>query len=292
MPWLPPAGGVAEATTCSIAVAGAGAAVVAGRPPAVGQAELGEGVPPVLPQEVPVQAGREVVPRAAPRPRCGGGGRTSRCRGRGRPWPRSTGRGGSARPTPGTRRRRRHTVSMTAPMRRSPRLAMPSAIDARGSCHLRLTPLGLVALPARSSRSSPILRRSSTSVFWPNHWNGVCGLGTNPPTDTVTDAPLLWLRPMRDDVAGELGDAEGVLVGLGGQAGEEVELHPPPALRVGRLDRRVEVLLGDQLVDHLAHPPRAGLGREGEAAAAGPLELGGDADGEGVDPQARQVAPT
>ena len=45
------------------AVAGAGAAVVAGGPAAVRQADLGEGVAPVLPEEVLVQAGREVVPR-------------------------------------------------------------------------------------------------------------------------------------------------------------------------------------------------------------------------------------
>ena len=45
------------------AVAGAGAAVVAGRPAAVGQADLGQRVLPVLPQEVLVEAGRDVVPR-------------------------------------------------------------------------------------------------------------------------------------------------------------------------------------------------------------------------------------
>ena len=39
------------------------------------------------------------------------------------------------------------------------------------------------------------MRRSSATVFWPNHWNGVCGLGTKPPTDTVTDARLVWRLP-------------------------------------------------------------------------------------------------
>ena len=34
------------------------------------------------------------------------------------------------------------------------------------------------------------MRRSSTSVFMPNHWNGVNALGTNPPTLTVTEP--LW----------------------------------------------------------------------------------------------------
>ena len=35
------------------------------------------------------------------------------------------------------------------------------------------------------------MRRSSTSVFWPNHWKGVNGFGTNPPSETVTIG-LLW----------------------------------------------------------------------------------------------------
>src|SRR3712207_8507472 len=52
---------------------------------------------------------------------------------------------------------------------------------ALGSCHLNCTPLAR----RRSSRSRRILRRSSSTVFWPNHWNGVNGLGTNPPTDAV-----------------------------------------------------------------------------------------------------------
>src|SRR3954470_20496220 len=45
------------------AVAGACTAVVARRPPAIGEAQLGERVPPVLPQEVLVEPGGEVVPR-------------------------------------------------------------------------------------------------------------------------------------------------------------------------------------------------------------------------------------
>src|SRR4051794_36589781 len=45
------------------AVASACAAVVARRPPAIGEADLGEGVAPVLPQEVLVQPGGQVVPR-------------------------------------------------------------------------------------------------------------------------------------------------------------------------------------------------------------------------------------
>ncbi len=88
--------------------------------------------------------------------------------------------------------------------------------------------------------------------------------------------------------AGQLGDAEGVLVGLGGQAGHEVQLHPPPPLGVGGFHRSVEVVVGNELVDDPAHAPRAGFGGEGQAGAAGLLQLGGDAHGEGVDPQRRQ----
>ena len=111
-------------------------------------------------------------------------------------------------------------------------------------------------------------------MFCPNHWNGVNGLGTKPPIDTVTDGFLWYFLPDRDHVAGQGGDAEGVLVGLGGEPDQEVQLHPPPALRVGRLDRAVEVVLADELVDDLAHPPRAALGGEGQAGAAGLLDLG------------------
>ena len=77
-------------------------------------------------------------------------------------------------------------------MRRSPRLAIASATVAAGSCHLRLTPPALrVALRTRST-----LRCSSASVFCPNHWNGVCGLGTKPPRLTVTDARRVWRLPI------------------------------------------------------------------------------------------------
>jgi hypothetical protein len=81
---------------------------------------------------------------------------------------------------------------MTAPMRRSPREAMPSARVARASCHLSCTPFALVV----ASRRIPILRRSSSTVFWPNHWNGVCALGTNPPTLAVMLARFVYRLPI------------------------------------------------------------------------------------------------
>jgi hypothetical protein len=43
-------------------------------------------------------------------------------------------------------------------------------------------------------------RRSSGSGVWPYHWNGVNGLGTKPPTEAVTDARLVWLRPISAQV--------------------------------------------------------------------------------------------
>ena len=46
------------------------------------------------------------------------------------------------------------------------------------------------------SRSSEVLQAQLVGVFWPNHWNGVNGLGTNPPTDAFTVTPLVWRRPM------------------------------------------------------------------------------------------------
>ena len=33
-------------------------------------------------------------------------------------------------------------------------------------------------------------------MSWPNHWKGVCGLGTNPPTEATTVTDLEWRRPI------------------------------------------------------------------------------------------------
>ncbi len=88
-----------------------------------------------------------------------------------------------------------------------------------------------------------------------------------------------------DTVLGQLGDAERVLVGFRRETDEEVELDPLPALGEGGVDRLVEILLTDQLVDDLPHPPRARFRGEGETTPLGPLQLGGDANAEGVDPK-------
>ena len=96
------------------------------------------------------------------------------------------------------------------------------------------------------------------------------------------------LLPDLDDVACEFGDAEGVLIHLGRQSDEEVQLHPPPTLRIRALDRRIQILFGDELVDDLTQPPRTTLGRKGQSGASHFLDLAGDADRERVDAQRRQ----
>ena len=92
----------------------------------------------------------------------------------------------------------------------------------------------------------------------------------------------------RHTVPGEFGDTERVLVGLGRKPGHEIQLHAPPTLAVGALDRSVKVLLPNEFVDDLTHPPRTRLGREGQTGAASPLDLSSDADRERVHPQTRQ----
>ena len=98
-------------------------------------------------------------------------------------------------------------------------------------------------------------------------------LGHEPADRRRDRGALVVLAPDGDAVAGQLGDPEGVLVGLGRQSGEEVQLHPPPPLGERRLHRAVQILFPDELVDDLAHPPGAGLGRERQAGAAHLLDL-------------------
>src|SRR5262249_22815002 len=63
------------------------------------------------------------------------------------------------------------------------------------------------------------------------------------PTDRHGRAGLLAVLPADlGDALCELGDAERVVVHLGRQAGQEVELHAPPTLRVRRIDRAVEIV--------------------------------------------------
>src|SRR6266516_1249973 len=88
-----------------------------------------------------------------------------------------------------------------------------------------------------------------------------------------------------DHVPGETGDGEHVIVGLGGQATHEVELHLPPTAGVGGGHGLDQIFLGDHLVDHLADAFRAAFGREGEpGAAATAAQLVGERHVERVHP--------
>ena len=96
-------------------------------------------------------------------------------------------------------------------------------------------------------------------------------------------------RPGRDDLLGQVGDLQHVVVGLGRQAAHEVELHLPPPGGVGRGDGADQVFLGHHLVDDLADALAAALGCErqtGTATVAG--ELVGQVDVERVDAGRRQ----
>jgi hypothetical protein len=67
---------------------------------------------------------------------------------------------------------------------------------------------------------------------------------------------------------GGLDDAEHVLVGFGGQADHEVQLHALVPAREHALGGFQDVGLGDVLVDEVAHALGAGLGRKGQARDA------------------------
>ena len=73
------------------------------------------------------------------------------------------------------------------------------AAGVRGGPGARRAPLAGPRPPPGPLRVASLrrltLRRSSSSVFCPNHWNGVCGLGTNPPTE----AEMIPVRSMVRD---------------------------------------------------------------------------------------------
>ena len=124
-------------------------------------------------------------------------------------------------------------------------------------------------------------------MFCPNHWNGL--RLRNEPANRHGDRGRLLVFPTEfDTVTTQFGNAKGVFVGFGGKTGQEVQLHPAPALAVRRLDGTVEVFFPNELVDDLAHPPGTGLWGEGEAGASGALKFSGDPDGESIDPQRRK----
>ena len=93
------------------------------------------------------------------------------------------------------------------------------------------------------------------------------------------------LPPGVDGVAGDLGDAQHVLVGLRGQAQHEVELHGVPAAGEGGPQALGERLLGDIFVDGVPQPLGAGLGGEGEPRLPALLQPLHQLHGEVVRPQ-------
>ena len=83
-------------------------------------------------------------------------------------------------------------------------------------------------------------------------------------------------------------DAQDVLVTLGRQSNQKVELDALPTVRKRRIGGRKEVLFADEFVDHATHAPRATLGSEGQSPAASLLQCGRGANGKRVNTQARQ----
>src|ERR1035437_5181279 len=109
--------------------------------------------------------------------------------------------------------------------------------------------------------------------------------GDGAPDVTLTGDP----SPGLDHPLGEVGDLEHVIIGLGGQTAHEVELHLTPAGRVGRGDGVDQVVLADHLVDDLADALGATLGSERQAGtASAPGQLVGQVNVEGVDTGRRQ----
>ena len=91
-----------------------------------------------------------------------------------------------------------------------------------------------------------------------------------------------------DDLLGELGNADDILVRLRRQAHHEVELDLLPALTEGSAAGLHEVLFRHALVDDVAQALRARFRREGQARLPHLLHLVGEVDGEAVDAQGRQ----
>ena len=163
--------------------------------------------------------------------------------------------------------RRASTRSMTRPTRRSPRLAIPSANVAAGSCHFTCAAraLGRVAQQrdlapqlVDAVLAEPLERRVRLRHEAAER-HGAAGL-------------LRVLAADVDHVLGERRDAERVLVGLGGKADHEVELDAPPA----RLQLRFlctlpkEVTSVSVLVDDVTHPLCAGLRSKRQPALLAP----------------------
>ena len=91
------------------------------------------------------------------------------------------------------------------------------------------------------------------------------------------------------DLGGQVGDAQHVLVGLGGQTQHEVELHTAPTTGKGGAAGVQQIFFGDVLVDGVTEPLGTCLGSEGQTTlAATSLKLFHEFHGEVVGTEGRQ----
>ena len=121
----------------------------------------------------------------------------------------------SARSTPGTCRRSRHTCSMTGPDAAVAAADMPSTIGRLAVVPLELHALGLVQRRRAPGRSCAAARRACSAR---TTGTACAAWARTHRRDTVTEAPRVWRRPIAAQFARQLGDAERVDVGLGRQA--------------------------------------------------------------------------
>src|SRR6266542_1748698 len=252
-------------------VVGAHTAVVTGRPAAVGKTVLVQRGLPVLPEEIAMQPGRDVVPG---KDLVGGA------------MPRHIPVGietlGRHRVEPAAE------LETLAPLLERPALTPDAFDDATDTSvapagdpfderRRRVVPAELHAGLAHSAAQQPDLPLQLVDAVLAEPLERRVRLG-HESTDRRRAAGLLRvLATDGDDVARQLGDPARVFVHLGRHAGEEVELHAPPSLRVRAVDRGVQVVLGDELVEDLPDPPRPAFGREREPGASDLLDLAGDA---------------
>ena len=95
-------------------------------------------------------------------------------------------------------------------------------------------------------------------------------------------------RQAEIDLAGQVGDAQHILIRLGGQAQHKVQLDPAPAAGKSCSDGLHQVLLPQVLIDGVPQALGARLRGEGQAALAHPLQPLHQPHGEGVRPKGGQ----
>ena len=149
----------------------------------------------------------------------------------------------------------------------------------------------VLLVAADRSRSFSSRASVSSALSCGAHWNGVCGLGTNPPIETVQRMSFLpeTSRPLAITLfamSAICSTSSSVSVGRPHMKYSFTCRQPLPYAVDDRAD---QVLLGDHLVDDLADALGAALGGEGQAGAAAVAgQLVGQVDVEGVHPGRRQ----